>query len=93
MHGSGIDHIAETQLAYASQALHKRMLQHIVGQFVRNTEKTEDRIVDDFAFVGHILLGDSHKIFRHIGLEVYFLLRNGMDELQNPCMQAKTIDR
>ena len=53
VHGAGIDQIGETQLTNTYQSLHQRMLQHIIQQIVRNTQKTENRVVDNFMFIRH----------------------------------------
>lgn len=53
VHRTGVNQIGKTQLPNAVEPLYVRMLQHIVEQIARNSEKSEDRVVDYLPFVGY----------------------------------------
>ena len=55
VHRTRVNEVRQAELTNTVETLHVRMLQHIVYQVIRDGQKTEDRVVNDFSFIGHTL--------------------------------------
>lgn len=68
MHSPGIDEIRQTELADTIESLHVRVLQDIVEQVGRDIQKSEDGIVNNFAFIRHI---DDFRAQSYVKIRIY----------------------
>ncbi len=68
VHGSGIDEIRQTELADTIESLHIRVLQDIVDEVGRDIQKSEDGIVNNFAFIRH---NDDFRAQSYVKIRIY----------------------
>lgn len=68
VHSSGIDEIRQTELADTIESLHIRVLQDIVDEVGRDIQKSEDGIVNNFAFIRH---KDDFRAQSYVKIRIY----------------------
>lgn len=68
MHSSGVDEVGQPELADTIKSLHVGVLQDIVNEVGRDIQKSEDGVVNNFAFIGH---NDDFRAQSYVKIRIY----------------------